>query len=133
MNKEITSSIHFNQWRDSSAVIKWLRNIENKPNCSFIIFNILDFYLPISLLLFNRTIKFGKEIYNLSNDEISIIMQSRKILLFSDGEPWVKKDDKDDFNVPMDCYDGAEVCELVGNYLLNQLKVSHCKRKHGNL
>ena len=74
MNKEITSSIRFNQWENSSAVIKWFRNIENKPNCSFIIFNILDFYLSISLSLFNKTIKFGKEIYNLSNDEISIIM-----------------------------------------------------------
>ena len=50
-------------------------------------------------------------------------MQSRKILLFSDGEPWVKKDDEDDFDVPMGCYDGAEVCELVGIYLLNQLQV----------
>ena len=32
----------------------------------------------------------GKEIYNLSNDQISIIMQPMKTLLFSDGEPWVK-------------------------------------------
>ena len=53
MNKEITSSIRFNQWENSSAVIKWFRNIENKPNCSFIIFNIQDFYPSISLTLFN--------------------------------------------------------------------------------
>ena len=33
MNKEITSSIHVNQWKISSAVIKWFRTIENKPNC----------------------------------------------------------------------------------------------------
>ena len=44
-------------------------------------------------------------------------MQSRKTLLFSDGEPWVKKDDKDDFDVPMGCYNGAKVCKLVGTYL----------------
>ena len=36
-------------------------------------------------------------------------MQSGKTLLFSDGEPWVKKDGEDDFDVPMGCYDGAEV------------------------
>ena len=48
-------------------------------------------------------------------------MQSRKTLLFSDGEPWVKKDDEDDFDVPVGCYNGAEVCKLVGTYLLNQL------------
>ena len=30
------SSIQFNQWKNSSGVLRWLRNIENKPNCSFI-------------------------------------------------------------------------------------------------
>ena len=40
MNKEITSSIHVNQWKTSSAVIKWFRSIEIKPNCPFIIFDI---------------------------------------------------------------------------------------------
>ena len=49
-------------------------------------------------------------------------MQSRKTLLFSDGETWVKKDDEDDFDVPMGCYNGAEVCKVVGTYLLNQLQ-----------
>ena len=58
-------------------------------------------------------------------------MQSRKTLLFSDGEPWVKKDDEDDFGVPLGCYDGAEVCELVGTYLLNQLKVVIAKENMG--
>ena len=55
-------------------------------------------------------------------------MQSRKTLLFSDGEAWVKKDDEGDFNVPIGCYDGAEMCELVGTYLLHQLKVVIAKR-----
>ena len=56
-------------------------------------------------------------------------MQSGKTLLFSDGEPLVKKDGEDDFDVPMGCYDGAEVWELVGTYLLNQLKVIIAKEK----
>ena len=47
-------------------------------------FDIQDFYPSISLSLFNRATEFGTEIYNLSNDETSIIMQSRKTL-FSDG------------------------------------------------
>ena len=29
----------------------------------------------------------------------------------------------------MGCYDGAEMCELVGTYLLNQLKVAIAKEK----
>ena len=56
MNKEITSSVRVDQWKNSSAVIKWFRNIENKPNCSFIIFENQDFYPSISLSLFNRAI-----------------------------------------------------------------------------
>ena len=45
-----------------------------------------------------------------------MIMPLRKTLLFSDGEPLVKKDEENDFDVPMGCYDGAEVCELVGTH-----------------
>ena len=58
-------------------------------------------------------------------------MQLRKTLLFSDGEPWVKKDDEDDFDAPMGCSDGAEACELVGTYLLKQLKVDIAKENMG--
>ena len=105
------------QWKNSSAVIKWFRNMENKPNCSFFIFDIQDFYSSVSL---SEELNLEKKY---TNDEISILMQSRKTLLFTDGEPCFQKDDEDDFNVPMGCYDGAEVCELVGTYLLNQLMV----------
>ena len=131
MNQEITSSILVNQWKSYSAVTKWFRNIENKPNSSFIIFDIQNFNPSISLSSFNRATEFGKGIYNLSNDEISIVMQQRKTLLFSDGEPWVEKDDEDDFDIPMGCYNGAELCELVGTYLLNQLKVVVAKENMG--
>ena len=37
-------------------------------------------------------------------------------------EPWVKKSGTEDFDVPMECFNGAEVCDLVGSYMLNQLK-----------
>ena len=81
--------------------------------------------------LFKRAIEFGKEIYNLSNDENSIIMQSRKTFIFSYGEPRVKQDNENDFEVPIGCYDGAEVYELVDTYLLNQLKVVIAKVNMG--
>ena len=48
-------------------------------------------------------------------------MQSRKTLLFSKKVSWVKKERDEDFDVPMGCYDGAEVCEIVGSYILNLL------------
>ena len=53
---------------------------------------------------------------------MSLINQSRKTLLFNEKIPWVKKDGSEDFDVPMGCFDGAEVCELVGTFILNKLK-----------
>ena len=43
-------------------------------------------------------------------------MPARKSLLFNKNEIWIKKDNPD-FDVTMDSFDGAEVCELVGLYL----------------
>ena len=48
-------------------------------------------------------------------------MQSQKTLLFGEKMPWVKKERDEDFDVTMGCYDGAEVCEIVGSYILNLL------------
>ena len=53
---------------------------------------------------------------------MSLINQSRKTLLFNEKIPWVKKDGSEDFDVPMGCFDGAEVCELVGTFIVNKLK-----------
>ena len=48
-------------------------------------------------------------------------MQAKKTLLLHDGIPWVKRSGNEDFDMPMGSYDGAEVCELVGAFLLNNL------------
>lgn len=52
---------------------------------------------------------------------MSIIMQSRKMSLFHNNDPWVKKNGEEQFDVPMGCFDGEEVCEIVGCYILNEL------------
>ena len=48
-------------------------------------------------------------------------MQSRITLLFQNSELWVKKLGNANFDVPMGCYDSAEVCELVGSFILKKL------------
>ena len=47
-------------------------------------------------------------------------MHSRKALLFNKNDVWVKKDNPN-FDVTMGSYDGAEVRELVGLYILDIL------------
>ena len=49
-------------------------------------------------------------------------MQSGQTLLFNNKEPWLKKSGNQEFDVPMGCFDGTEVCESVGVYILHLLK-----------
>ena len=42
--------------------------------------------------------------------------------MFNEKIPWVKKDGSEDFDVPMGCFNGVEVCELVEPFILNILK-----------
>ena len=59
---------------------------------------------------------------DITKDEIGTIMHCRKSFLFHNGEAWVKKENSD-FDVGMGGLDSAEVCELVGLFLLNQMEV----------
>ena len=48
-------------------------------------------------------------------------MHVRKALLFNDNKPWTKKSGNKDFVVPMDCFEEAEVSEIVGTYILSKM------------
>ena len=52
-------------------------------------------------------------------------MHARKSLLFNKKTPWTKKDTKGTFDITMGSYDGAEVCELVGAHILNNLTTKY--------
>ena len=67
-----------------------------------------------------------------SEKDISIIMQSRQTLLVTNKDPWLKKSGNEEFDVPMGCFDGAEVCELVGVYILH-LYIKNCYEKRRSI
>ena len=52
------------------------------------------------------------------------MMQSQTTLLFHENEPWVKRKSDENFDVPMRCLDGEEVCDLTGLYIIEQNKIS---------
>ena len=54
-------------------------------------------------------------------ENLGIIKHCRKSLLYNNHEPWKKKDTESCSDVTMVSYDGAEICELVGIYLLSLL------------
>ena len=48
-------------------------------------------------------------------------MHTKQSLLFHNDEAWSKNNSVDSFDVTLGFYDGAQVCELVGAYMLCQL------------
>ena len=116
--KKIISSVTINQWENTSAVLTWYSKIHRKTQCSFRQIVIESFYPFITRGLMNKAIEFAK-IPDIPDEDLSIIIKSRKTLLFSEKFPWLKQERDKDFDVPMGCYDGAEGCEIVGSYILN--------------
>ena len=94
--------------------------IKSKSSSSFIKFDIVDFYPSISRGFLLKAINFSKSITPIQDKFIETILYSRKALLFNKNNVWVKKDIPD-FDVTMGSYDGAEVCHLVGLYILDIL------------
>ena len=102
-------------------MIKWFKSIPNKKVSSFVNFDVENIYLSILENLLTDAINYAKSLIDITEEKYSIIMHSRMILLFQNSEPWVKKDGNVDFDVPMGCYDGAEICRLVDSFMVHQL------------
>ena len=120
---DVTSELGLNQWRNTAVVIDWFKDIPNKSRSSFIKFDIVDFYPSITEELLDKAVEFAKSVTEIDDSELRIIKHARKSLLFNGNEQWVKKTGDEQFDVTMGSYDGAEVCELVGLYLLSKLSV----------
>ena len=67
--------------------------------------------------MLHEAIQVAKEHVPITRKDVEVIFHARKSVLYNDGEPWVKKEGGS-FDVPMGAYDGAEVCELIGIYML---------------
>ena len=67
----------------------------------------------------------------MSDDILRTIKHCRKSLLFFNDEAWKKKVSNDCFDVTMGSLDGAEVCELVGLYILDSLSQKLIKNDIG--
>ena len=58
INSDIIEKLLFNQWRNNNAVLKWFNNITDKSNCSFVQFDIKEFYPSITENILHQILKF---------------------------------------------------------------------------
>ena len=120
INNQIRRDTGYNQWKNTAEVIEWFKRLPDKRKRTFIQFDIKSFYPSIKLETLIKALTWAETIVNISPMEREIIMHARRSLLFHGGATWIKNDGSD-FDVTMGSYDGAEVCELVGLYMLHLL------------
>ena len=118
---EIKIQSELNLWKNDQSVLSWFSTIEKNKSSKFIQFDIESFYPSITKELLGRALDYAQSIVDIDQTKLDIIQHSRKSLLFSGSECWIKKNDEL-FDVTMGAFDGAEVCELVGLYLLKKIK-----------
>ena len=118
------------QLKNVYSVIDWFENLENKKHLKFIVFDIATFYPSISSDLLRDSLEWARNFVDITPEEEDIIFQARKNLLVKNGEFWHKKSNPD-FDVPMGGYDSAEVCDIVGLFILSKLEQLKVKAEFG--
>ena len=122
INSDIRNLTLSNQWRNSDDTISWFKSLQNKNRLTFLSFDVVDFYPSISEQLLSDAITWASQHTNISDHDKDIIMHARKSLLFNNNRTWTKRNSTNLFDVTMGSYDGAEICELVGLFILSELE-----------
>ena len=90
----------FKQWKNTYSVIDWFKGLKNKKNLTFLQFDIIEFYPSITEKVLKNAINFAKQYVKITDEEVKIILDTKKALIFTNGQPWIKKGSKH-FDVTM--------------------------------
>ena len=72
-----------------------------------------------------KAISHTQSFVTIRREEVKSIMLFRKSLLFNTTSVWIKRE----FDFTMGSFDGAEICELVGVYILNVIGKRYGKER----
>jgi hypothetical protein len=110
-------------------VLSWFNKVTDKSQYSFIAFDVIDLYRPISIDLLKAALDFASKYDNIyiTDTEREIILHAKKSCLYTTraSTTWGKKlsSISNLFDVTMGSFDGAESYELVGSFLLHLITV----------
>ena len=124
-------ALNINQWRSTKVCIKWFEECDKDDRCSFIKYDIREFYPSITERALDRALDLAKEYMVIPLDKVEIIKHCRKTLLYYEDSIWIKKEKVGNFDTPIGAYDGAEICELAGWVLLYRINKIVDPSSHG--
>ena len=125
---DLRDKLQVTQWKSTNEVLEWFASLKytkesiKNQMLKFIKFNIEAFYPSISEELLNKSIHFAQiNGVFFSETDIETVKTARESVLFKNGVPYVKKGRNNRFDVNIGSWDGVEISELCGVYLLNRL------------
>ena len=109
-NKNAVRSTEINQRKNTSNVIDWYAHTTCKNTALFVWFENLFFQFFPSLTsdLLHNSIQFAKEVATVSDKWHAHYYAAKKNFYFLMKKTWVKTCGGEDFDVIVECYDGAE-------------------------
>ena len=76
------------QMKNVYSVIDWFKTLDNKESLSFTIFDVVNYYPSITQELYEKAIAWAKTFEDISDEEVNILIQSKKTILYSNGAYW---------------------------------------------
>ena len=102
--------------------MKWFSSLDDKSYKRFVSFDIVEFYPSIIKENVLNSLNYASMYSKFADSDKEIILRACDSLLFSDNKVSKKKNNDTFFDVPMGSFHGAEICDLVGLYILSKLK-----------
>ena len=109
------------QWKNSYSVIDWFKDIPEKDKCKFLVLDVVEYYPSITEKLLKEALDWASNIVEITDQEKEIIIKANKSLLYKDKVPYKKKA-SGFFDVTIGGYPGAENSDLVGLFLLSEVR-----------
>ena len=122
INDKLKTKLNLKQLKNTNETIEWFNTLNNKTRLKFFQFDIENFYPSVSEKLLEDSLNFASQHTNINEIEKETIRNARKSVLINDGKIWSKKSGP--WDITMGAYDGAQVTDLVGLYILHQLKTN---------
>ena len=117
----VKSKSQLKQWKNSDSVIDWFSKFESKERLHFIQFDLVNFYGSITPDLVEQALTFATGFVRISDNTKSTILKATNSFMCSEDKTWVKKL-RGIFDITMGGFHGAEICDLVGLFILSKLK-----------
>ena len=116
----VKEQTNLNLWMGTSEVLKWYE-ANKKQGAQFIQYDIEAYFPSISEPLLDKALDFANGFHKINEEQKKMIKTCRKSILFgSEGEAWTKNNTN--FDVTMGSLDGVEISELIGLFMLNEVR-----------